>query len=153
MFHRRLPLPALALFALLLAPAAQAGEIEAVAPTLRLPPLDGGNGALFLTLVNHGPADRLIAAAIPGTRVTELHTHRRDGDVMRMRRVEAIELPADGRAELRPGGDHIMAIGLSPLPSPGATVTVTLTFAQAGTLTVEAVAASPAPAHHGHDGQ
>lgn len=150
MIHRRLPL-LLALFALLLAvPAlpARAGEIETLAPTLRLPPLDGGNGALFLTLVNHGPADRLIAAAIPGTRVTELHTHSRDGDVMRMRRVEAIDLPADGRAELRPGGDHIMAIGLSPLPSPGQTVTVTLTFAQAGTVTVEAVAASPAPAHH-----
>ncbi|MFM7780517.1 MAG: copper chaperone PCu(A)C, partial [Alphaproteobacteria bacterium] len=46
------------------------------------------NGAGFLTLRNNGAApDRLISAASPAARVVELHTHIREGDVMRMRPV------------------------------------------------------------------
>jgi len=150
---RRL-LPAAAVLALLSLPA-HAGDIEIVSPTLRLPAISGGNGAVFLTIVNHGAADRLIAASLPNTRATELHTHQRDGDVVRMRQVEAIVVPANGRVELRPGGDHIMAIALSPTPAAGETVPLTLTFAQAGTIETPVTATSAAPAtpeqghHHG----
>src|SRR3546814_10366647 len=37
----------------------------------------------------------------------ELHTHTMDGNVMQMRRVEALEIPAQGKAALQPGGIHI----------------------------------------------
>jgi len=136
-------LPVFAVLALLSAPVQAAGEIEIVAPVLRLPVLAGGNGAVFLTILNHGPADRLIGASLPGTRATELHTHQHDGGVMRMRPVQAIAIPAQGQAELRPGGDHIMAIGLSPAPAVGESVPLVLTFEHAGPLEI-AVPARPA---------
>ncbi|MFD2233044.1 copper chaperone PCu(A)C [Phaeospirillum tilakii] len=148
MIRRLLSVAVLALLSL----PAHAGEIEIVSPVLRLPAISGGNGAVFLTIVNHGPADRLTAASLPNTRATELHTHQRDGAVVRMRRVESIEVPANGRAELRPGGDHIMAIGLDPAPAAGEEVTLTLTFAQAGTIETKVTASPAVPQEHRHGG-
>lgn len=135
---------------------ALAGEIEIGNATLRPPVVAGGNGAAFFTITNHGPADRLIAAAAPAARSVELHTHIRDGDVLRMRKVDAIAVPAQGQAELKPGGDHVMLFGLDPaVTGPGAHVPLTLTFERAGDIQIEVpVAALPAAAsgHHGAHG-
>jgi len=135
---------------------AVAGEIEIGNATLRPPVVAGGNGAAFFTITNHGPADRLIAAAAPGTRLVELHTHVRDGDVLRMRKVEAIAVPADGTAELKPGGDHVMLFGLDPASvAPGTRLPLTLTFERAGVIQIEVPVApvpAAAPAHHGAHG-
>jgi hypothetical protein len=54
-----------------------------------------------------------------------------------MRRVEAIEVPADGMASLRPGGFHIMLIGLTEPLKEGERFPLTLTFEKAGSVTVE----------------
>jgi len=135
---------------------ALAAEIEIGNATLRPPVVAGGNGAAFFTITNHGPADRLIAAAAPGARLVELHTHVRDGDVLRMRKVDAIAVPEQGRAELKPGGDHVMLFGLDPAATaPGSRLPLTLTFERAGTILIEVpVEALPAAAsgHHGAHG-
>lgn len=135
---------------------ALAAEIEIDNASLRPPVVAGGNGAAFFTIINHGPADRLIAASAPAARSVELHTHIRDGDVLRMRKVDAIAVPERGRAELKPGGDHVMLFGLDPAATaPGARLPLTLSFEHAGAIQIEVpVEALPAAAsgHHGAHG-
>ena len=71
------------------------------------------NGAGFMTLKNNGAAgDRLISATSPAARVVELHTHIREGDVMRMRAIASLPLPAGQAVELKPGGYHLMRMDL-----------------------------------------
>jgi len=94
-------------------------------------------GAAFMTIANSGTADdRLIAAAADVSKVVELHTHIKDGEIMRMRQVEAIAVPGDETTVLQPGGLHVMFIGLHDPLREGQTFPLSLTFEQAGTLTV-----------------
>ncbi|TCZ63077.1 copper chaperone PCu(A)C [Roseicella aquatilis] len=112
----------------------------------------GGTGAGFLTLRNTGSTpDRLVGASSPAARTTELHTHIREGEVMRMRPVPAIEIPAGQAVTLQPGGLHLMLIGLQQALDQGGSVPVTLRFERAGEVTVQlAVQAAGArgPMHH-----
>ena len=131
-----------------------AGALRIAAPWTRAMRA-GGTGAGFMTIRNTGSApDRLVAARSPAANVMELHTHIRDGDVMRMRAVPAIELPAGQEVRLAPGGLHLMLIGLAQPLEPGGRVPVTLVFERAGEVTIQlAVEAAGArgPAHgHGH---
>ncbi|SEH25303.1 copper chaperone PCu(A)C [Magnetospirillum fulvum] len=144
---------AVAIGSLVLGVPVLAAEIEIGNAFLRPPVVAGGNGAAFFTITNSGPADRLISAATPVARSVELHTHIRDGDVMRMRKVDSIAVPEQGRAELKPGGDHVMLFGLDPaVTAPGTRVPLTLTFDRAGPIQIEVpVAALPAAAS-GHRG-
>jgi copper(I)-binding protein len=87
------------------------------------------NSAVFLTLTNGSAAPRaLVAAESPAAEAVELHTHLHEGDMMRMRRVERIEVPAGGRVSLQPGGLHLMLIGLKGNLAPGDQVDLTLSF-------------------------
>lgn len=152
MFRRSLLAAVPALLAL---PAAArdyaAGDIRIGNPWTRAAGANG-NGGGFMRLTNRGTQpDRLISAASPIARVVELHTHIREGDVMRMRPVNDIPVPAGQTVELRPGGLHVMLIGLTEPLRQGARVPVTLRFERAGEVTVElAVEAAGArgPAHH-----
>jgi copper(I)-binding protein len=100
--------------------------------------LAGANGAAYMTLRNTGrDADRLLVASTPMARTVELHTHIRDGDVMRMRPVPDIPVPAGQTVRLRPGGLHVMLIGLTEPLRQGTTVPLTLRFERAGETTVQ----------------
>lgn len=128
-----------------------AGPITVEQPWARAA-IQGGTAGIFLTIRNNGStADRLVAASSPLPRVTELHTTLRDGDVMRMQQVHAIEVPAGGSVTLRPGGLHLMLIGLAAPLQAGATAPLTLTFEQAGQVTLQVpVMAAGAAAPHAH---
>lgn len=119
-------------------------------PTAAGQPVGGG----FMKFSNAGAADRLVAASTAVSASVELHTMRMEGDVMRMRQVDAIELPAGGTVELKPGGLHLMLMGLKQPLKAGDTFPLTLRFEKAGevvvTVNVE-VPKAAAPAHeHGH---
>jgi hypothetical protein len=87
---------------------------------------------------NHGSGpDRLVAASTAAAGRTELHRHVMTDGVMKMRSVAAIDVPAGGTAELKPGGLHVMMIGLEAPLVEGTRVPLTLTFERAGTVTVE----------------
>ena len=96
-----------------------------------------GAGAAYMTIRNQGPADRLIAASTPAAREAALHTNIREGDVMRMRKIEALEIPGSGATELKPGGLHVMLMGLSQPLKPGDVFALTLIFEKAGAITVQ----------------
>jgi copper(I)-binding protein len=112
----------------------------------------GQQGAGYLTIRNSGAADRLLAASSPAAQRMELHTHLRDGDVMRMRPVADIPIPAQGVVTLQPGGLHLMLIGLTQALELGQRVPVTLRFERAGEVTVElsVQAAGARGPGHGH---
>src|SRR5690606_17661341 len=66
----------------------------------------------------------------------ELHAHVMTGDVMRMEKVEAVDVPAGGEAVFAPGGHHVMLFGLEEALTPGATFPMTFTFENAGEIEV-----------------
>jgi copper(I)-binding protein len=99
---------------------------------------DTGTGAVYVTLRNTGPApDALVGASSEAAEVVELHETIRDGDVMRMRPVGKLALPAGGTLTMTPGGLHIMLIHLKRALHSGDRVPLTLTFASGGTLRFE----------------
>ena len=117
----------------------RAGELEIDHPWARATAPQAQNGAAYLTVTNHGAtADRIIAARSPVAATVEMHTHDVDSQgVMRMREVEAIDLPAGEATALRPGGLHVMLIGLGDRLVEGESFPLTLVFEAAGAVEVE----------------
>jgi len=74
---------------------------------------------------------RLVAASSPAARELQLHEMTMDNDVMRMRQVPAIDLPAGKTVALSPGGFHVMLLGVVKPLAAGATVHATLTVEDA----------------------
>jgi copper(I)-binding protein len=79
----------------------------------------------FMTLTAPEGA-RLVGASSPAAGVTEVHEMTLQGDVMQMRAIAALELPAGKPVELKPGGHHIMLMDLKAPLAPGSTLTLTL---------------------------
>jgi periplasmic copper chaperone A len=133
-----------------------AGEtLRVEQPWARPTPPAAKVGGAYLRLDNRGSADRLVAASTPVAASVELHTHRVENGVATMRAVPAIDLPAASVVEFKPGGLHLMLIGLKAPLTVGQTFALTLRFAQAGERTIEvSVGESPgraSPAASGHD--
>jgi periplasmic copper chaperone A len=99
-----------------------------------VPGQQGGGGYLAIT---SPVADRLVGGSTPVAQRFELHTMAMKGDVMEMREVEGVDLPAGRKVEFKPGGLHVMFIGLKAPLKIGSKVPVTLKFQKAGELKVE----------------
>ena len=89
-------------------------------------------GGAFLTLDNRGADDRLLSATSEMARSVEMHSMSMDRTVMRMRQVDGVAAPAGKVIELKPGGLHIMLMGLKA----GDAFPLTLRFEKAGEVTV-----------------
>ncbi len=95
--------------------------------------MGGKNSAVYMKINNAGAADKLVQAASAVATSTELHTVEMKDGVMQMRQVEGgIDVPANGAVELKPGGFHVMLIGLHQDLKPGDTFNLKLTFEKAG---------------------
>jgi copper(I)-binding protein len=70
----------------------------------------------------------LVGVASAVAKSAELHETKSDGGMMRMRPMDALELPAGKLVELKPGGYHVMLLDLSETLRTGSTVPLTLTF-------------------------
>lgn len=93
-----------------------------------LPPSSPATG-VFMTLTNASKQDRfLIKALSDRAKKVELHNHIMEGGMMKMREVEKIKIPAKGKVTLKPGGLHIMLIGLSKPLQEGEKIPLTLVF-------------------------
>lgn len=110
----------------------------------------GGNGAAYARIVNDGEeADRLIAVKGDAANVVEIHEMSTEGGVMKMRKLDALEVPAKGVAELKPGGNHVMLIGLKDALSEGGALSLTFVFENAGEVAMELPIRKAGG--HGHD--
>jgi hypothetical protein len=107
----------------------------------------------------------LVGVSSPAAGSAEVHEMKMDGDVMRMRALPALELPAGRAVELKPGGLHLMLMELKAPLRPNSTVPLTLTFrnahGQQSRLDLQVPVATAAPAgakpaakdaHGGHAG-
>jgi copper(I)-binding protein len=134
--------PLLGLLIVLVSPPTMTDDAPAVTVTdayARAVPPGQPNGAVYLTLTNHSAQPRtLVAATSPNAQAVELHSHIHEADMMRMRRVERIEIPAGGSVSLEPGGLHLMLIGLKGDLQPGDQVGLTLDFDDGSKLQVPA---------------
>ncbi len=108
---------------------AQAADIAVGDPYAREVPPGQPNSAVFMSLENQSAQDRaLVAAESPAAEVVELHTHVNENGMMKMRRVERIDIPAGKTVTLKPGGLHVMLIGLKEPLEQGTTVDLTLIY-------------------------
>ena len=91
----------------------------------------------FLKIENKGSADQLVSASSPAAGEVQLHEMAMDGNVMKMRQVKDIPVPANGSVELKPGGLHLMFMNIKAPLAAGETVPVKLKFAKAGEVEVK----------------
>ena len=118
---------------------AQTGQnpasIEIVQPWARATPGMTQTGAVYLT-IRSPVADRLVAASTPVADAAQLHEMEMAGMVMKMRQLGSVTIPAGHSVAFRPGGMHIMLVGLKAPLRPGQSFPLTLTFAKTGERTV-----------------
>ena len=133
----------------------QAGSIHIRDPfSSALPPISK-NGAVYLTLTNHGHlSDQLVGAATPIAEHAEIHTHRMEDGMVKMRKVDEVELPPHEEVVFAPGGNHIMLIGLSQVLKEGKHFPLMLHLKEAGHILVKVIveptgATSAAKSEHG----
>lgn len=121
------------------------------------------NSAAFLQLANKGKTDdALVSASSAIADRVELHMMSMEGDVMKMRAVERLELKAGEKIEMKPGqGYHIMLLGLKKPLKAGDSFPMQLSFRKSGkvqlTVTVTEASAALKPGqdeemheHHHH---
>ncbi|WP_242616821.1 copper chaperone PCu(A)C [Rivibacter subsaxonicus] len=75
---------------------------------------------------------RVLEARSPAAAMVEIHEMKMDGGVMQMRPVQALELPAGKTVELKPGGYHVMLMGLKQQLKEGDSVPLSLVVETAG---------------------
>ena len=103
---------------------------------------------------------RLVSASSPVAGVVEIHEMAMEKDVMRMRAVPGLDLPAGKAVELKPGGYHVMLLDLKQTIKAGDTVPLTLVFEDAAKnrttqqvqASVQALGSANAPAKPGMSG-
>ncbi len=86
---------------------------------------------LFAQISSAG-GGRLVSASSPVAGAVEVHEMAMDGNVMRMRAVPAVELPAGKTVDFKPGGYHLMLLELKKELKAGDDVPVTLVIEGAG---------------------
>lgn len=153
MFARLLLTPLLALScSAAIATEYRVGELQIDTPWSRALPPNAPAGAIYFIVRNSSQTeDRLIDASTPNAAKTELHTHRKVGEVMRMQRIDSIVIPAGKEARLEPGGYHVMFFNLKHPLAAGEHFPLTLEFEKAGKAELEVEVRSDAPANEGHE--
>jgi periplasmic copper chaperone A len=99
----------------------------------------GPNSAAYFTIVNDGGvADTLIGASTDVAKSADMHQTKVENNVAQMMPVAKVEIPAHSTLEFKPGGYHLMLMGLTKDLAAGQTVKLTLQFEKSGSITVDA---------------
>ena len=113
------------------------GNIAIVHPYTLSTVGDLGTAAVYMAFKNNGAADRLLSATAAAASSVEIHNMNMDGGVMRMRKLDGVDLPAGGTVALAPGGLHMMLFGLKAPLRAGASFPLELRFEKAGQILVQ----------------
>jgi copper(I)-binding protein len=145
---------ALAIASLAHAHAYELGDLTIDHPWSRATPAAAPVGAGYLVVTNKGKtADRLVSASAGISAKVEIHEMAIIDGVMRMRALDqGIVIPPGGKVEFKPGGYHIMFIGLKQPIAKDSSFKGTLTFEKAGTVEVEYKVQGMGGAAAGHSG-
>ncbi|MGA0117195.1 MAG: copper chaperone PCu(A)C [Ilumatobacteraceae bacterium] len=113
----------------------------------RTSPMATDMGAAYMT-INSDADDELVSASVDMSIAMMTQVHEMvmgDDGAMKMQEVEKIVIKAGTPTELKPGGYHVMLMGLKAPLETGSTISVTLTFARAGEVVVEVPVQEEAP--------
>ena len=115
------------------------GALEIDHPYARATPPNAPVSGGYMTIRNTGEqADRLISGEAAFAKRVEIHEMAMDGDVMKMRQLaDGLEIPAGGEVVLKPGGYHVMFIGIDSQFKDGESRKVKITFEKAGTIELD----------------
>lgn len=95
---------------------------------------------------------KIISASSPAAKNVEIHTMEMDKDVMKMRQITSLDLPAGKAVELKPGSYHVMLLGLTAQIKEGDVIPLTLTVEgkdkKTQTIEVKAVGKTMAASSH-----
>lgn len=119
-------------------------------PWARATPRGAKTGAVYLSVVNRGSADRLLSATTPVADKVQFHSVSEENGVSHMREMHAVDIASGGKVTFSPGGMHIMLVGLKQPLKQGDTFPITLTFEKAGKREL-AVPVAGVGAMHGGD--
>ena len=128
------------------------GDIVIEQPWSRATPVKVGGA--YMTLRNNGElTDRLIKITSPIAERAEIHETKIENGMAMMRPIAGVELKRRASVQLKPGGMHVMLMGLSRPLKEGERIKLSLTFERAGTIDIEArveKAGAAAPGDHQH---
>ncbi len=100
---------------------------------------DGVSAAYLTITAPSGAADALLSASSPAAEMVEIHATSTDGSGMTgMDAVSRVDIPAGGSVEFKPGGHHLMLMGLTGALTPGSKIELDLVFEHAGRVVVQA---------------
>lgn len=125
---------------------AQEGDIVVSGEWARPILIAGRPGGAYFHIQNNGDnADKLISVTSSVSPRVEIHEHTMKDGVMKMSQVMALDVPAGGKVELKPGGYHIMIFDTATKYGPGDTIDLKLNFEKAGTIekTLQVMAKQP----------
>jgi len=101
------------------------------------------SAAAYLTVANTGDGDERLLQVSTAIGQSSLHSTTMDNGVMRMRPLTSLDIPAHSTVDLKPGGTHIMIMGVKQPLAAGSSFPLTLKFDRSGERTVT-VAVRPA---------
>lgn len=134
-----------------------AGDLVISVPFTRATPPGASVAGGYFTVVNKGSApERLVGLTADISPRAEVHEMKMDKGMMTMRPVEGgLAIPPGGKLELKPGGYHVMFMGITRQLKAGETVKMVLTFEKAGQVAVEVPveaigAKGPSAGEHSH---
>lgn len=135
--------------------AAHQGVSIASAWSRAMPPT-APNGAAYFELTNQAEEpERILGAVTDIAETVELHNHVHADGLMRMERVDVVEVAAQGSVQFKPGSYHVMLLGLKQPLVAGERFSLTVELEKAGAITTDVEILREAPgsessAGHGH---
>jgi hypothetical protein len=96
--------------------------------------------AVYMVIENKGDEDdKLVGVNTEVSDLAEIHTTLVDEKgIAKMRRFESVDIPSGRDVELKPGGSHIMLIGLKKPLKAGDRIELNLKFEKSGIVKVQA---------------
>ena len=120
--------------------ACSSGAAPSVSGAWARPAAAAGSSAAYFTITApSGAADALLTATSPVADMVQIHETTTDGSGMTgMDAVDRVDVPAGSSVEFKPGGHHLMLMGLTSALAPGSTIELDLVFEHAGKVVVQA---------------
>ena len=107
-----------------------------------------GSAAYAIIENTSAKADRLMEVSSPDADKVEIHESKMNGAIMSMSPIETVPVPARGTLDLKPGGVHVMIMGLTRPLKAGETLPLTFSFEFFGDVDVNAMVAPLAAARY-----
>lgn len=125
--------------------------VEVTNERIRLLPPGSPTTALFMDIENTSDKDiYLVKAESSLSKKVELHNHIMKDGMMKMEEVSKIKIKAKSKTHLKPGGLHIMMIGLKSDLTEGQEVEVKLNFESGTSMTIKPKVVKFKAHHHKH---